>query len=200
MKALATNYEYEFDDNYRFSEQWAEMGISLILGDHFPGAIAVKRSNAELDRRGSDYTIQRRDGIDDIHIDIKTRREDYANPARRWPKDDLALETWSVVDTKVGWTRDANKLTDYVLWFWTDTGRYFLIPFPPLCQVFTRLWAEWMAAYRHSRQTTPSHPRPYQSECVFVPRDVVMAAVRGWMEGVIPQRRIDDALQGRLFT
>ena len=38
---------------------------------------------------------------------------------------DIALETWSVIEKlKIGWTRDLNKRSDYVLWFWLDTKRW----------------------------------------------------------------------------
>lgn len=102
--------------------------------------------------------------------------------------DDLALETWSVVpdernEGKVGWTRDSTKRTDYTLWFWQDTGRFFLVAFPPLCAVFWRYWTLWRDHYQTERQSSGD----WQSECVFVPRPVVVAKLNGWRQGHLPE-------------
>jgi ribose-phosphate pyrophosphokinase len=55
---------------------------------------------------------------------IKVRDEDWAFKPGRNAADDLALETWSVIEKQViGWTRNQSKMTDYVLWFWRDRRR-----------------------------------------------------------------------------
>ena len=82
----------------------------------------------------------------------------------------------------VGWTRDAKKRTDYVLWFWQDTKRWCLIPFPMLCGVFSDKWQEWASMYKTRKQYTPG--RDYHSECVFVPRKEVWAAIYRKYSGV----------------
>ena len=109
--------------------------------------------DGEVDRAGTDYWVDRVDPLRSLSIDVKVRSEDYAvkNP----PRDDLALETWSIVETKkIGWTRDPKKHTDFVFWFWKDTGRYLIVAFPPLCKAFAKRWEEWLARYPNERQTT----------------------------------------------
>jgi hypothetical protein len=77
----------------------------------------------------------------------------------------------------IGWTRDSSKRCDYVLWLWQDTRRYCLLPFLPLCKVFSVNWTDWRERFRCAQQKTTLHGRTYQSECVFVPRVTVWRAI-----------------------
>lgn len=105
-----------------------------------------------------------------MSVDCKVREKDFAK-LKGW--DDIALETWSVVEKeKIGWTRDTVKQTDFVLWLWKDSGRWLLIPFQMLCKVFIENWRQWTKQFRTERQYTPTHGG-YHSECVFVPRRIV---------------------------
>lgn len=151
-------------------------GVSLsfdfryVLLTEIPNATEIKRANAIDDRSGTDWWVQRHNNKP-LSIDLKARGKDYG-------QDDLALETWSVVEKDViGWTRDATKASDYILWFWNDTRRWCLVPFPMLCRVFGLLWQEWVETYGPARQTTEMNGQVYHSECVFVPREVLWAAL-----------------------
>jgi hypothetical protein len=77
-----------------------------------------------------------------------------------------------------GWTRDDRKCTDYILWLWKDTGRWCLLPFPMLCGAFIDHWKKWSAMYKRRQQTTKAEgQQSWQSECIFVPREVVWSAI-----------------------
>ena len=77
-----------------------------------------------------------------------------------------------------GWSRDPTKLTDFILWYWKDTGRYCLIDFHQLCHVVEQHWEEWAETYgTHQQKTTAQGGRCYHSECIFVPRRQVWAAI-----------------------
>lgn len=150
-------------------------GVSLsfdfrqVLLTEIPNAINVKRASDTEDRSGTDWWVERLNNRP-LSIDLKARDMDWVQHGQ----DDLALEIWSVVEDKViGWTRDATKTSDYILWFWNDTRRWCLIPFPMLCRVFTLHWQEWQQTYKTATQQSDLNGHIYHSECVFVPRKIL---------------------------
>jgi hypothetical protein len=168
--------EYDFHDRLALSQGISDSrNIRDVLLANIPGALNAHPAHVENDRNGTDWWIEHVAGHH-LSVDCKVREEDWY--AKRG-EDDLALETWSVVEANVpGWTRNRHKRTDYVLWFWLDTGRWCLVPFAMLCRVFSDKWQEWSAEYKTSRQRTPrSNGTAYHSECVFVPRREVWAAI-----------------------
>lgn len=186
------SFEYGFSDRMVMSNGVvATANIEEILSDHLPGIKQVVRASAAEDRNGTDWwacTASRR-----LSIDAKVREQDWSLKKR----DDLALELFSIESEydregtwlsipedkrRVGWTRDANKTTDYVLWLWKDTGRFCLVPFPMLCRVYQDAWEAWAFIYGSCRQRTPfkkghrgfnEDAVGYHSECSFIPRKVV---------------------------
>ena len=165
---------YAFNDRLRMSQGQSEnASVQSIILANIPGAVAVHSAHESNDRMGTDWWVETRGGSF-LSVDAKVRSEDWASKGH----DDLALETWSVVEAgQVGWTRDPAKRTDYVLWLWTDTGRWCLVPFQMLCAVFDAQWQAWTKAHKTRRQHTPNARGGYHSECVFVPRRDVWAAI-----------------------
>lgn len=138
-----------------------------------PGACKAFSAHEANDRNGTDWWVEHRSGRF-LSIDCKVREVDWAATHPR--EDDLALETWSVVEKRVvGWTRNGNKRSDYILWLWMDTGRWCLVPFPMLCRVMELYWQRWVHYYKTRQQFTKA--RNYHSECVFVPRREVWAKI-----------------------
>lgn len=164
--------QYAFAEQLKLSrEKIVELATPILLAK-IPGAVAVHPAHPSNDRRGTDFWVEHQRGVH-LSVDVKVRAVDWAAKPEPERADDLALETWSVVETgKIGWTRDPDKRTDYVLWIWRDTGRSCLVPFGYLCYVFRKNWEKWSATYKVGRQFTPEHGG-YHSECVFVPRDEV---------------------------
>jgi len=167
---------YDFNEQLRWSAGFLNSGIADILASHFPSFVSVAKADKRDDKSGADYLVKR-DGFPDLRVDVKVRSCDYAV---LHGQDDVALETWSVLGQSVGWTRDTKKSTDYVLWYWTDTGRYFLVSFPALCTTFMRHWQEWRLRYKTCIQNSGT----WKSECTFVPRGVVVSALTAWGEGM----------------
>ena len=165
---------YDFKERLVWSAGFLDEGIEHILLERIPGCSGVVRSTEQEDRSGTDYWAERA-GLPSLSVDVKVRSEDFILRGH----DDLALETWSVVNQKVGWTRDAKKRTDFILWFWKETGRFFLVSFPALCKVFEVYWQLWSARYK----TAPQSSGTWESECVFVPRSVVVEKLEAWREG-----------------
>lgn len=160
---------FDFDEQLSMSND-ADSMVQLALCELFPGFANVYRSTTEEDRSGVDWWIEMPNG-NRFGVDVKIRRSDFR--CNDPDGDDLALETWSVVDRKIGWSRDASKRCDYVMWYWADTRRICVLPFRQLAAVFIENWQEWVATYRTCRQTTTTPVGSYQSECVFVPRRIV---------------------------
>lgn len=174
--AVISSTHYDFDERLAWSNGFADVGIDKILRNRIPGCVAVERAESQDDKNGTDYWAIR-DGLPALSVDVKARSKDYAPDG----KDDLALETWSVIGKRPGWTRDRAKRTDFVLWFWADTGRFFLVSFPVLCDVFSQYWSEWRKTYRPYVQSSGA----WQSECIFVPRNVVLDKLTAWTGGSI---------------
>ena len=170
---------YEFDDQMAMSDGHAEtIEVRSLLMEYIPGALSVQRAHEKNDRSGTDYWVEHATSRH-LSVDTKVREEDWSVKPEPYRADDLALETWSVVESKVvGWTRDESKRTDYVLWLWMDTKRFCLLPFPMLCRAMQQHWEFWCGQYQVSQQHTPGRNGGWRSECVFVPRDVVWETIK----------------------
>lgn len=167
---------YDFDERLTMSQGVSSSKtVADIILNNIPGARHVYQAHKDNDRTGVDYWVEMSSGAH-MAVDVKVRDEDFAESKGF---DDLALETWSVVEQKkVGWTRDERKRCDYVLWLWKDTGRWCLIPFQWLCAVFSDKWQQWSSLYKVAQQHTPfGNGNGYHSECVFVPRREVWVEI-----------------------
>lgn len=167
---------YDFDVEMTLSKGIDPGGPDSVLMAAIPGALRIEPATATDDRSGVDKWVICTGGRR-IGVDIKRRKEDYA--AKAGHADDLALESWSVVGHKTGWTLDPAKRCEYILWWWADTGRWCLIPFVLLRVVFVEHLAQWREIYKTRSQKTPARNGGpgWMSECVFVPRIVVWRAI-----------------------
>lgn len=169
--------EYDFGERLVMSQGVATgASVRAILLANIPGAVEARKAHRSNDRNGTDWWVEMNTGRH-LSVDCKIRSEDWTTKPR--PSDDLALETFSVMESAVvGWTRNVAKLTDYTLWFWKDTRRWCLIPFPMLCAVFCEHWLVWKNTYEIAQQKTLRRDgSEYHSECVYVPRRVVWRAI-----------------------
>jgi hypothetical protein len=158
---------FTFDDQMKMSEGATDTrNIGDIILVCFPNAVKVEKASSSDDKNGTDYWVTMISGARES-VDVKVREKDFG-------QEDVALETWSKVNTRIGWTRDLKKRTDYILWLWKSSGRWMLVPFPMLCHVFCKRWETWREEYKTRKQHTnnPDGSR-WQSECVFVPKKVV---------------------------
>lgn len=181
----------DFRADVAFSDGFAPEPIKVFgfICELIPGFRGVRRANPLQDIKGCDYWIDRC-GLTALGVDLKLRKKDFSVVTGPKRADDLALEVWSDVGRKkVGWTRDPLKICDYILWYWKDTGRFFIVPFPPLCDVFRRNWRNWSKLYGPQRQTSRDGDRTWRSECVFVPRQVVVRKINEWMNWREPERK-----------
>ena len=164
--------DYSFQDRLAMSTGIAANNeVAEILVTCLPNINVVEKGQLSDDKRGVDYWAYR-NGLSPLGVDCKIRELD---PIQEYGSDDLALEIWSVIGKKVGWTADLEKCCDYILWFFVPTKRWVLIPFPMLQSVFLANKDTWLGLYRHARQSTDNGR--WESECVFVPRLVIWRAI-----------------------
>ncbi len=180
--------EYGFNEQLAMSSGFTvKADVKSVLLDLIPGAVSVSQAAPVNDRQGIDWWVEL-STAKHLAIDAKVRKQDWF--ATHPSEDDLALETWSVCEKNVvGWTRDAHKKCDYILWLWLDTGRYCLIPFPMLCKVFSRHWQDWRSKYRTEKQKTNRQFDSYHSECTFVPRREIWAQIYNQFGGTLKVQR-----------
>lgn len=175
--------------------------IKRVLMQRVPAVTGIEIADTSDDKNGTDYWAER-EWLESLSIDVKFRFTDLA------PRyDDLTIETWSVCERdpydedrvvaykKVGWCRDESKQTDYAMWFWVPTKRFFLVPFPPLCHVVQRHWETWRAERERFPRNSPrgiclqdtTDRRTgrvlWSSEHIYVPRVVLVEKLEHWMSG-----------------
>jgi hypothetical protein len=169
-------HEYDFNERMAMSQGIAATAdVRMILLAEIPGAVNVTNAAPVNDKQGVDWWVEM-SSARHLAVDAKVRETDWVSTHPN--EDDLALESWSVIEKEIpGWTRDAAKRCDYVLWLWKDTGRFCLVPFPMLCKVFSDNWKAWRTRFRTNQQFTPRSVGGYHSECIFVPRREVWAAI-----------------------
>ncbi len=150
---------YNFDTELKISEmEKTQEKIKQILTKHFKAEMVLKNPVKNQDDKGIDYYVYLPD-YDVCTVDVKIRK-------RKNRDNDVALETWSNIERqKIGWTRDKNKKTDFIMWLWQG-GEYLILPFTPLREVFEHYWQEWKEKFNWATQRTNNL---YNSECVFIP-------------------------------
>jgi hypothetical protein len=161
---------FSFQERLAFSHGFAatrDMGEILIK--EIPGAVSIEKSTLVQDKNGIDYFVNLSCGKR-VSVDVKVREKDFG-------KDDLALENWSVVRIKRGWTLEMEKSSDYILWYWKDTKRWVLVPFLLLRKAFIQHGPCWWVKYPKRTQKSRNGIRYWESSCVFVPRKVVWDAM-----------------------
>lgn len=88
----------------------------------FPEALALIPSHTENDKLGVDYWIEFAGGKMEA-LDVKIRSRDYFSTDNRTACLELIANTNS---GKLGWPIDPTKRTDWILFYYADTGRYVL--------------------------------------------------------------------------
>src|SRR5689334_16121579 len=124
---------FSFSEQTAFAEGHAPSidAVGKIIADRIPGFVSIERADFASDKDGTDFFISRA-GNEALRLDLKLRKTDYMSAGF----DDLALETWSKIPNgsisseigkpgRIGWTRNERKNSDFILWYWKDTGRFF---------------------------------------------------------------------------
>jgi len=169
---------YNFEDMYKIS--MGKRGQSDI--DTIKSILScsnVQKTNTDIDLQGVDYIATLRNGAK-INIDAKTRTKGCS---RYWKNNmpELALEKWSIVNKKTGWTLSESSPVDYILFTFYDVKECYLLPFQLLRVAFRRNIKSWYKSYKVDIQKSTSGGNSWQSECVFVPVNVVIDEINKLM-------------------
>lgn len=173
---------YSFAHRLNFSRGTQEEQDIALLSAWVDGCEGIAKTNLEQDKSGTDYVITLRSGAT-INVDAKRREAGCSRWWRHGPE--LALEKWSVRPTtinsprKTGWTLNEHNTAHCILFTFdpADTDEAYLLPFQHLRMAYRRNLREWHKRYKTDIQTTQESGRSWQSECVFVPASVVIAAI-----------------------
>ena len=157
---------YDFDKELKYSQD-VYKDLAKVLKTRYK-ALAVYPAHPKNDRKGIDLIVELEGRI--TTVDAKIRKVDFGY-------SDCALETWSVLDSKIGWTICPDKLNEWVLFFWMDSGASFLVDAAKLRTVFKANYLKWTKAYKTAQQFTPGFGG-YKSECCFVPIRVIKQAIK----------------------
>ena len=151
----------------------------LLLKNHIPRCVSIRKTDVEQDKSSVDYVATLINGAE-INIDAKTRMK---GSSRYWKGNEaeLALEVWSVVGKKVGWTLNTASNVDYILYTFdkSDWSKYYFLPFQLLRKAFHDHFAEWKARYTLKEQRSDG----WKSAAIFVPVSVVLDAIQETMQG-----------------
>lgn len=183
---------YNFDERLALSKGRRQETDEATLRLMFPECVGVEKTTEAVDRSGVDYIVMLRRGAT-VRVDAKTREPGCA---RYW-KDrspEVALEIWSVMPggkfgvpdhgKRAGWTLDESKDVDLILFTFdpSDHEYAYVRSLPLLRETFRRYFVRW-SRYRRAKQESdkwlPQEQRTlrWESECRFVPLDVVDAAM-----------------------
>ena len=175
------NYDFQERLAFSFGEQ-RDTDLATIQA-MIDGCVSVTQADEKLDRSGVDYIARLRRGAE-LLIDAKTRDRGCS---KWWVQGvpELALETWSARPggkfgiardrAKVGWTLCEAKNVDLILFKFhpDDSRKVYLACFQLLRMAFRRNLGKWSGQFNTGVQSSSS----WESECLFVPANVVYAAM-----------------------
>ena len=154
-----------------------------ILKNHIPSCVSVEKTDVATDKTGVDYIATLTNGAV-VFIDAKTRTADCV---KYWNngEPELALEKWSVVGRKIGWTLSTSSAVDYILFTFDKKAcnKFFFIPFQLLRKVFLENGKDWQDKYGLKYQYSHSASGHWESQAIFVPASVVIQAIKQTMIG-----------------
>lgn len=192
---------FDFEERLIMSEGISDKhDIEEIIRYSIPGVVKVEKANLSDDMNGIDHWVTLESGRI-LGIDKKVREDDWWYHHRS--EDDVALETWSkvnrdaqgvIIGGRIGWTRNTNKQTDWILFIWQETGRFLCLPFPWLCDIFINNWELWSKKYKTRSQFSKGQDgSTWESQCVFVPRLPLLKMVCESFKGTRPVQEEDVA-------
>ena len=178
------NFDFHQELRDSLAPKWKRLAWRHIVAHFGNSAGTMRVSNRDEDKAGADF-VMNCDGIP-VFVDIKTRADGCSSYWKCGPE--LALEDWSVIPDdnnfgQVGWTRDEQKVTTFVLHLFSpvDSELSYLFPFQRLVAAYKEHRAEWLERF----QVADQRSRRHTSRCVFVPASVVFPLVAGAQERIV---------------
>jgi hypothetical protein len=180
--------DYGFHEKLRESEEkllerlGGETRLREILGRLLHPIAGVRKGTLQDDLNGVDRWVDR-SGAKSLGVDIKCRERDY---------DDLLIEFESSSLTHApGWTIDAAKITDFVLYLFPS--RVALVSYPQLRAAAIRFLPDWLDRYHESKNITTTDGGAYRTRWIAVPDRVVYQAMGYQVTGLGPIASVTSA-------
>ena len=166
---------FDFDQQLAMSQTTeVETAIRRVLFEKIPNLLGVHKAHKKNDLRGVDYWLELPGRMQTV--DVKVRENDFSMKGN---SDNVCLElVANIKKDKPGWTLDPDKITDWVLVYFKDTGRSYLYPFQMLQAVTLRERARWKADLKMTaQQVTKTLSGSYISESMFVSNRDIWASM-----------------------
>lgn len=164
-----------------------------ILKQYFPNSRIIPGTK-EQDRRGIDWVVMTQDNRE-IYIDTKTRTHRGSElSCLGKPYPEIILELWSIMPggkyntpigrSRIGWSKDETKLTNYVLYtFHPDIcTKHYLFRFKTLKHIVAIREALWRTKNDKKFKSNItiriiSSEKSWESECAYVPVNLIFKEI-----------------------
>lgn len=170
---------HDFGERLAFSQSEAHVkAVTEFLKREIPGCVDAVKTDITTDKKGIDYIVKLKGGAE-IGVDEKMRDK---GASKYWYYDEaeLALETWSVYRSVLGWTFSTKTNVDYILYTFdpSDWDKAYLFPYQLLRMALHHNGEDWAEKFSIKLQTSNG----WQSQAMFVPASVVVDAVAAEMQ------------------
>ncbi|MES1999322.1 MAG: hypothetical protein V4446_08405 [Pseudomonadota bacterium] len=148
--------------------------ITAACHGYWPELLSVHRAHTTNDKMGADYWLEF-PGCKMETLDAKVRRKDYVLRG-----DDRTACLELVANTrsqKPGWTVDPSKLTDWIIFYYIETGSSFVYSARQLRAAVIAHLPKLQKTGKPDTQSTKSGAGSYQSESLFVSHRELGAAI-----------------------
>lgn len=166
----------DFNTDKAMSDQPAVVeAIKAACQVQWPDLLGIERAHQLNDLIGVDYWLEFQGGVKRT-LDVKVRKDDYSLPSHGTRQDSrtACLELVSNTTTnKAGWSLDPAKITDYVLFYYKESGAAIFYDARQLRAAVIHYLPELKQRGKPSVQSTGR----YQSTSLFVSHRELGAAI-----------------------
>ena len=151
-----------------------ENAIKAECLSYFPEVLNIRKAHKENDKLGADYFLEF-PNCKMESLDIKVRKDDYS---LRGDDRTACIELVANTTTrKKGWTLDPNKHTDWIMFYYIETGKSFLYNARLLRAAVTRYLPDLRKHGKPTVQKTQSGSGHYESDSLMVSHRELGAAI-----------------------
>lgn len=156
-----------------------EQAINRECRKYFPELLGITKAHKLNDMKGADYFLEFENCKMET-LDIKVRSEDYSVATSKRAADNrtACIEIIANIGTnKIGWSLDKTKQTDWIMFYYIDTGRSHFYPARLLRSAVIKYLPELRKQGKAAIQTTGSGNGSYKSESLFLSHRELWVAI-----------------------